>query len=84
MKNKNQKFKNVIRNTKSLTVNELKALSKEHYQEKIAEEDKLIAAVAEGRCTNSKLVKKAEKIKQNRALMEKKKKKLKEELDSLS
>lgn len=59
-------FDKAIRNTQSLSVYELKKKSIELYEKKIAEEDKLIAAVEAGRATKSEQIERANAIKEAR------------------
>lgn len=69
-------FNDKIRNTKSLPIEELKKQSKNHYDEKIAKEEQLLAAVDEKRCKSPKLIKEAEIIKEARNKKDNKKEKL--------
>ena len=71
-------FDKFIRNTVSLSTFELKKQGNELYDKRIVEEDKLIAAVEEGRATKPELIEKANTIKEARAKAEKSKKKKKD------
>ena len=70
-------FDKAIRNTQSLSTYELKKQSIELYEKKIAEEDKLIAAVESGRATKPEQIERVNTIKEARAKTEKSKKKKK-------
>ena len=59
-------FNKLIRNTVSLSTFELKKQSIELYEKKIAEEDKLIAAVESGRATKPEQIKRVNTIKEAR------------------
>ena len=67
-----------IRNTKHLSFDELKEQGIELYKKKIAEEDKLIAAVEAGRATKPEQIERVKVIKEARAKAEKSKKKKKD------
>ena len=71
-------FDKAIRNTQSLSIYELKKRSIELYEKKIAEEDKLIAAVDSGRATKPEQIERVNTIKEARAKAEKSKKKKKD------
>ena len=71
-------FNKAIRNTKHLSIDELKEQGIELYKEKIAEEDKLIAAVEAGRATKPEQIERVNAIKEARAKAEKSKKKKKD------
>ena len=71
-------FNKAIRNTKHLSIDELKEQGIELYKKKIAEEDKLIAAVEAGRATKPEQIERANAIKEARAKAEKSKKKKKD------
>ena len=68
-------FGKAIRNTQHLSINELKEQGIELYKKKIAEEDKLIAAVESGRATKPEQIERVNAIKEARAKAEKSKKK---------
>ena len=59
-------FDKVIRNTQCLSIYELKKRSIELYEKKIAEEDKLIAAVEAGRATKPEQIERVKAIKETR------------------
>ena len=59
-------FDKAIRNTQSLSIYELKKQSIELYEKKIAEEDKLIAAVEDGRATKPEQIERVNVIKEAR------------------
>ena len=71
-------FSKAIRNTKHLSIDELKEQGIELYKKKIAEEDKLIAAVEAGRATKPEQIERVKVIKEARAKAEKSKKKKKD------
>ena len=71
-------FNNTIRNTQCLSIDELKKQGIELYEKKIAEEDKLIAAVEAGRATKPEQIERVNTIKEARAKAEKSKKKKKD------
>ena len=71
-------FNKAIRNTQHLSINELKEQGIELYKKKIAEEDKLIAAVEAGRATKPEQIERVKVIKEARAKAEKSKKKKKD------
>ena len=71
-------FNKLIRNTVSLSTFELKKHGNELYDKRIVEEDKLIAAVEEGRATKPELIEKANTIKEARARTKTEKSKKKE------
>ena len=71
-------FNKAIRNTKHLSIDELKEQGIELYKKKIAEEDKLIAAVEAGRATKPEQIERVKVIKETRAKAEKSKKKEKD------
>ena len=68
-------FNKAIRNTKHLSIDELKEQGIELHKKKIAEEDKLIAAVEAGRATKPEQIERVKVIKEARAKAEKSKKK---------
>ena len=59
-------FNEAIRNTQHLSIDELKKQSIELYEKRIAEEDKLIAAVESGRATKPEQIKRVNAIKETR------------------
>ena len=59
-------FDKAIRNTKCLSIYELKKQGIELYEKKIAEEDKLIAAVEAGRATRPEQIERVNAIKEAR------------------
>lgn len=67
-------FDKAIRNTQSLSTYELKKQGVELYEKKIAEEDKLIAAVEAGRATKPEQIERANAIKAAREKIAKSKK----------
>ena len=71
-------FNKAIRNTKHLSIDELKEQGIELHKKKIAKEDKLIAAVEAGRATKPEQIERANAIKEARAKAEKSKKKKKD------
>ena len=71
-------FDKAIRNTKHLSIDKLKEQGIELYKKKIAEEDKLIAAVEAGRATKPEQIERVKVIKETRAKAEKSKKKKKD------
>ena len=71
-------FDKAIRNTQHLSIDELKEQGAELYKKKIAEEDKLIAAVESGRAIKPEQIKRVNAIKEARAKAEKSKKKKKD------
>ena len=71
-------FDKAIRNTQHLSIDELKEQGNELYKKKIANEDKLIAAVESGRATKHEQVERVNAIKEARAKAEKSKKKKKD------
>ena len=71
-------FNKAIRNTKHLSIDELKEQGIELHKKKIAEEDKLIAAVEAGRATKPEQIERTNAIKEARAKAEKSKKKKKD------
>ena len=71
-------FNKAIRNTKHLSIDELKEQGIELHKKKIAEEDKLIAAVESGRATKPEQIERVNAIKEARAKAEKSKKKKKD------
>ena len=71
-------FDKAIRNTQHLSIDELKEQGIELYKKKIAEEDKLIAAVEAGRATKPEQIERVKVIKEARAKAEKSKKKKKD------
>ena len=71
-------FNKAIRNTKHLSFDELKEQGIELYKKKIAEEDKLIAAVEADRATKPEQIERVKVIKEARAKAEKSKKKKKD------
>ena len=68
-------FNKAIRNTQRLSIDELKEQGNELHKKKIAEEDKLIAAVEAGRATKPEQIERVKVIKEARAKAEKSKKK---------
>lgn len=60
-------FVNLINNTKTLSVKDLKAESKELYAAKIAEEDKLLKAFDNKKLKSGEAVRRALRIKKDRA-----------------
>ena len=68
-------FDKAIRNTQHLSIDKLKEQGIELYEKKIAEEDKLIAAVDSGRATKPEQIERVNTIKEARAKAEKSKKK---------
>ena len=75
-------FDKAIRNTQYLSIDKLKEQSIELYEKKIAEEDKLIAAVEAGRATKPEQIERVNTIKEARAKAEKSKKKKKDNSDN--
>ena len=75
-------FNNTIRNTQCLSIDELKKQGIELYEKKIAEEDKLIAAVDAGRATKPEQIERVNATKDARAKAEKSKKKEKDNSDN--
>lgn len=71
-------FDKAIRNTKHLSIDKLKEQGVELYKKKIAEEDKLIAAVESGRATKPEQIERVNAIKEARVKAEKSKKKKKD------
>ena len=71
-------FNKAIRNTKHLSFDELKEQGIELYKKKIAEEDKLIAAVESGRATKPEQIERVNTIKEAREKTKKSKKKEKD------
>ena len=71
-------FDKAIRNTQSLSTYELEKQNIELYEKKIAEEDKLIAAVESGRATKPEQIERVNTINEARAKAEKSKKKKKD------
>ena len=71
-------FDKAIRNTQHLSINELKEQGIELYKKKIAEEDKLIAAVESGRATKPEQIERVNTIKEAREKAKKSKKKEKD------
>ena len=71
-------FNKAIRNTKHLSIDELKEQGDELYKKKIVKEDKLIAAVESGRATKPEQIERVNAIKEARAKAEKSKKKKKD------
>ena len=67
-------FDKAIRNTQHLSINELKEQGIELYKKKIAEEDKLIAAVESGRATKPEQIERVNTIKEARKKARKKEK----------
>ena len=59
-------FDKAIRNTKHLSIDKLKEQGIELYKKKIAEEDKLIAAVEAGRATKPEQIERVKAIKEAR------------------
>ena len=59
-------FDKAIRNTKHLSIDKLKEQGVELYEKKIAEEDKLIAAVEAGRATKPEQIERVKAIKEAR------------------
>jgi len=60
-------FDKLIRTTKTLSAFELKKQGNELYEQRIAEEDKLIAAVEAGRATKPEQIEKVKAIKEARS-----------------
>ena len=75
-------FDKAIRNTQCLSIDELKKQGIKLYEKKIAEEDKLIAAVDAGRATKPEQIERVNAIKDARAKAEKSKKKEKDNSDN--
>ena len=75
-------FDKAIRNTQCLSIYELKKQGIELYEKKIAEEDKLIAAVESGRATKPEQIERVNAIKEARAKAKKSKKKKKDNSDN--
>ena len=75
-------FDKAIRNTQHLSIDKLKEQGTELYEKKIAEEDKLIAAVEAGRATKPEQIELVNAIKDARAKAEKSKKKEKDNSDN--
>ena len=75
-------FNKAIRNTKHLSIDELKEQGIELHKKKIAEEDKLIAAVEAGRATKPEQIERVNAIKDARATAEKSKTKEKDNSDN--
>lgn len=75
-------FNNTIRNTQRLSIDELKKQGIELYEKKIAEENKLIAAVEAGCATKPEQIERVNAIKEARAKAEKSKKKEKDNSDN--
>ena len=71
-------FNKAIRNTKHLSIDELKEQGIELHKKKIAEEDKLIAAVEAGRATKPEQIERVNTIKEAREKAKKSKKKEKD------
>ena len=71
-------FDKAIRNTQHLSIDELKEQGIELYKKKIAEEDKLIAAVESGRATKPEQIERVNTIKEAREKAKKSKKKEKD------
>ena len=71
-------FDKAIRNTQHLSIDKLKEQGIELYEKKIAEEDKLIAAVEAGRATKPEQIERVNAIKEARAKAEISKKKKKD------
>ena len=59
-------FDKAIRNTQHLSIDKLKEQGTELYEKKIAEEDKLIAAVEAGRATKPEQIERVKAIKETR------------------
>lgn len=68
---RDRSFSNLIRNTKSLSVEDLKKQSDELYAKQRAEEDKLLQAFAEKKVKSKTAIKQALRIKKERAAAEK-------------
>ena len=77
-KSDSKAFDKAIRNTQHLSINELKEQGIELYKKKIAEEDKLIAAVESGRATKPEQIERVNTIKEAREKAKKSKKKEKD------
>lgn len=75
-------FNKAIRNTQRLSIDELKKQGIELYEKKIAEENKLIAAVEAGCATKPEQIERVNAIKEARAKAEKSKKKEKDNSDN--
>ena len=65
-------FSKAIRNTQHLSIDKLKKQGIELYEKKIAEEDKLIAAVEAGCATKPEQIERVNAIKETRAKAKKK------------
>ena len=74
-KSDSKAFDKAIRNTQHLSINDLKEQGIELYKKKIAEEDKLIAAVESGRATKPEQIERVNTIKEAREKAKKSKKK---------
>ena len=77
-KSDSKAFDKATRNTQHLSINELKEQGIELYKKKIAEEDKLIAAVESGRATKPEQIERVNTIKEAREKAKKSKKKEKD------
>ena len=67
------RFNDLIRRTESISLENIKTRHQQMYDAMIAEEDHLLDAVSNKRCTNPALVEKAKAISKRRAEEEKKK-----------
>lgn len=59
----NKKAENIIKNTKSLSIKELKEHGEVLYAERLAKEDELIKALDDGKLRSDKLIKQAKTLK---------------------
>ena len=75
-------FDKAIRNTQHLSIDKLKEQGIKLYEKKIAEEDKLIAAVEVGRATKPEQIERVNTIKEAREKAKKSKKKEKDNSDN--
>ena len=66
VKSNDKHFNKTIRNTKSLSIDELKKESANAYAKKTAEIESLLAALESGTLKSKTLIKRAEKIKEDR------------------
>lgn len=66
VKSNDKHFNNTIRNTKSLSIDELKKESSNAYAKKVAETESLLSALETGTLKSKTLIKKATKIKEER------------------
>lgn len=77
--NKSWNFNDLIRNTKSLSIEDLKKRSEEIYDKEIAEENKLLSAFNEKILKSKTAINKALRIKKERAAAAKRNKKVAEQ-----